>query len=187
MAEEIQEVQEPQEEEVSPQASAEPSVEDLKQQLVQARDEAVQWQDRCLRTAAEFANYRKRVEREREQQLLRLKMEVLRKVLPIADDFDLALENIPKEYENLPWVDGVKMIAQKIKTLLEESGVTPIPAVGEPFDPLYHDALMHEESDEYPEGIVSGEIRKGYMLGDQVLRPTLVRVSAGLRNKENNK
>ncbi len=154
---------------------------DLQQELEKAQNEAAQWHDRYLRSAAELANYRKRVEREREQQFLRLKMDVLRQLLPIADDFHLALENVPPDHQEFAWVEGVALIANKIDSLLQQAGVEPIPAVGEPFDPVYHDALMQEESDDYPQGFVSGEIRKGYTLGGEVLRPTLVRVSSGPR------
>ncbi len=187
MAEENQGAQEPQEETAGVPPHEEESKEtetDLERELEQVRSEMEQWQDRCLRTAAELANYRKRVEREREQQALRLKGEVLRQLLPIADDLDLALENIPPDYETHPWVQGLLLIADKFRALLSQSGVEPIPALGEPFDPVYHDALMQEQSDEYPDGVVSGEIRKGYMIGDQVLRPSLVRVSSGPNRQE---
>ena len=182
MVNEDQGAQEPQEEstDLSPHEGESKETErDLEQELEQMRSEMEHWQDRCLRTAAELANYRKRIEREREQQQLRIRGEVMRGLLPIADDFDLALENVPPDFETLPWVQGLLLIADKIQALFSQSGVEPIPAVGEPFDPVYHDALMQEDSDEYPEGVVSGEIRKGYMIGDQVLRPSLVRVSSG--------
>ncbi len=181
MAKEVQGTQDPREEqtEAAPQEGAEAKEMDLQQALEQAQGEAEQWHDRYLRSAAELANYRKRVEREREQQSLRIKMDVLRQLLPIADDFHLALENVPAEYQESPWVQGLVLIANKIDTLLRQAGVEPIPSIGEPFDPVYHDALMQEESHEYPEGIVSGEIRKGYLLEGEVLRPTLVRVSSG--------
>jgi molecular chaperone GrpE len=190
MVNENQGAQEPQDETagVPPhEGESEETQTDLEQELKQARSEMEQWQDRCLRTAAELSNYRKRIEREREQQALRLRGEVLRQLLPIADDFDLALENVPPDFEVLPWVQGLLLIADKIRALLSQSGVEAIPTVGEPFDPVYHDALMQENSDEYPEGIVSGEIRKGYTIGDQVLRPSLVRVSSGPNRPNSNK
>lgn len=152
---------------------------DAQEELEQARSAAEQWQDRYLRSAAELANYKKRIEREREQQSLRIRADVLREILPIADDFGLALDNVPAGNRDQPWVQGLLLIAGKVDALLSRSGVESILAVGEPFDPVYHDALMQEYSDDYPEGIVSGEIRRGYTLGDQVLRPTLVRVSSG--------
>jgi molecular chaperone GrpE len=184
MVDEIQGAQGPQEETVgaAPQeGESEVTQANLQQELEQAQNEVEQWRDRYLRSVAELANYRKRVEREREQQTLRLKMDVLRQLLPIADDFHLALENAPPDPQGFPWVQGLVLIADKIDALLSQSGVEPIPAVGEPFDPVYHHALMQEASDDYPEGVVSGEIRKGYTMGDQVLRPTLVRVSSGRR------
>lgn len=182
MVKETQGTQEPQEEMTSetPQGGESEAIqEELRKELEQAQNEAEQWRDRYLRSAAELANYRKRVEREREQQLLRLKMDVLRQLLPIVDDLHLAMSNVPPEYQDFPWVQGIVLIANKLDALLSQAGVEHIPAVGEPFDPVYHDALMREESDDYPEGVVSGEIRKGYTLGGEVLRPTLVRVSSG--------
>jgi molecular chaperone GrpE len=188
MVSDTQRAPEPQEETegvTSPEGEAEDNQGELNEVLEQARNEAEQWKDRCLRSVAELDNFRKRVERDREQQALRLRAEVMRQLLPIADDFHLALENVPTAYSGEPWVQGLLLIAGKIDALLSQSGVAPIPAVGEPFDPNYHDALMQEES-EYPEGIVSGEIRKGYIMGDHVLRPTLVRVSAGPAKAERN-
>lgn len=152
---------------------------ECERELEEWRGKADEWLDKYTRALAEFANYRKRVERERVQQNLRMRMDVLRQLLPVVDDFELALESVPREVSGASWVEGILLIERKLKAFLEESQVVPIEAVGQPFDPTLHSALMKEDSEEYPEGTVVAELRKGYLLADQVLRPTLVKVSNG--------
>jgi len=156
-----------------------PEEQTLCQQLEESQAEAKEYRDKYLRNAAEFDNYRKRQERDRQLQNVRLRMEVMGKLLPILDDWDLALANVPGELESMSWVEGMALINRKMHTLISESGVTPFEALGEPFDPHVHAALMHEPSDEYAEGLVSEVLQSGYMLRDQVLRPAMVKVSAG--------
>ncbi|MBM3188108.1 MAG: nucleotide exchange factor GrpE [Chloroflexi bacterium] len=165
----------------APDASAEAVV--ALDQVLQERDEwkakADEYLDRYRRSVAELANYRKRIERDREQDALRFRTDVMASILPILDDFQLAIENIPDEYDGQGWVEGITLIERKLMRLLESYEVAPIQAVGEPFDPRHHEAFAREQSDEYPEGTVTQELRKGYLLGDRVLRPTLVKVSDG--------
>ncbi len=144
-----------------------------------ARQEIDQLRDKYLRSVAELDNYRKRVAREREQQQLRSRMELIRQLLPVADDFALAVSHVPEDYLGMPWIEGITLIQRKLENFLTGLGVVAIDATGQPFDPYYHDALMRETSDEYPEGVVTEEVRKGYMMGDEVVRPTLVKVSMG--------
>jgi molecular chaperone GrpE len=152
---------------------------ELEIQLEAAQAEVEKLRDRYLRSAAELDNYRKRVTREREQQHQRSTIELVRPLLPVADDFELALAHVPEDYREFPWIEGLLMIYTKLETYLRSMGLNPIQATGQPFDPRYHEALTSEHSNEYPEGLVSEEVRKGYMLGDQVVRPTLVKVSRG--------
>jgi len=152
---------------------------DLCEQLEESQAQTQEYRDKYLRKAAEFENYRKRQERDRQLQALRLRMEVMAKILPILDDWDLALANVPPEMDSIVWMEGMTLINHKLHTLLTESGVIPLDALGQPFDPHVHAALMHEPSDEYAEGIVSEVLQKGYMMQDQVLRPAMVKVSAG--------
>ena len=140
---------------------------------------ADEWKDQYLRSAAEFANYRKRIEREREQLTVSIGMDLLKKVLPAIDDLDRALKSVPGEYAEESWVAGVALIFRKLETTLREFQAMPIEALGKPFDPNVHMAVTQEASDEFPAGTVMEELRKGYMLGGQVLRPTLVKVSTG--------
>jgi len=155
-------------------------------ELTALRREAEEWrvkadeaQDKYLRSVAEFSNYRKRQDREREQQTISIKIEVLRQTLPALDDLQRALANVPAELTGAPWVEGVALIERKLQALLTNFGVQPIEALGKPFDPNYHSALMQSPSAEYPAGVVMAELQKGYTLGDQVLRPSLVQVSSG--------
>lgn len=156
----------------------------LRQELEEWQTKADELLDKYRRGAAEFANYRKRQEREREQQRLRLSMDVLRRLLPIVDDLDRALRNVPDALLEMSWVDGITLISHKAHTLLGDFDVAPIEALGEPFNPNYHSALMQEENDEYAEGTVLEEIEKGYMIADQVLRPTLVKISRKPQREE---
>ena len=156
-------------------------VEQLQQSLQEAKAAADDFQDKYLRGAAEFANYRKRIERERDLQRKRITMDVLRKVLPALDDLDRAAENVPPDAQGLGWVEGVVMINHKIESILAEFGVSTIDALGQPFDPAYHEAMMPMPSDDYPEGHVAHVIQRGYLLGEDVLRPSRVGVSCGPR------
>lgn len=154
-------------------------VESLRNEVQEWRTKAEEYLDNYKRSLAEFSNYRKRQEREREQQMLRVSMDVLRRLLPVMDDLDRAVKAIPPEYVGSNWVEGILLIGRKLKSLLEAFHVVPIEALGKPFDPNFHSAVMSEESETYPAGIVMEELQCGYMLADQVLRPTMVKVSNG--------
>jgi molecular chaperone GrpE len=141
--------------------------------------------DKYRRSLAEFANYRKRQDREREQHAWHTRAQVVRRLLDPLDDFARALASVPAEHADSPWVTGVALIDRKLRQLLEEYDVRPIEALGKPFDPNYHSALMQEHSADFPEGAVMEEIQTGYTMSGQVLRPTVVKVSAGPANDQN--
>jgi molecular chaperone GrpE len=154
-------------------------VEELREQVEQLQAKNDELLDKYRRTLADFANYRKRQDRDREQQRVRILMDVLRGLLPILDDFERALMNVPDDIADSPWIDGIRLIHQKLRGLLREFDVEPIEeTVGKPFDPNFHSALLQEES-EYPAGTITEELEKGYLLSDRVLRPSLVKVSSG--------
>jgi len=134
-----------------------------------------QWQ----RTAADFANYRRRSEEDRFRELGLASEGLLRKVLGVADDLVRALEHVPADQQASAWVEGVAAIERKVAALLTAEGVTPIEAVGTPFDPRLHEAVTMEPTDAVPEGMVTRELQRGYELRDRVLRPALVVVSTG--------
>jgi molecular chaperone GrpE len=132
--------------------------------------------DRLLRKTAEFDNYRKRVERERREQADQTITELLRELLLVADDFDLALS--AEHAKSLAgYKKGVELIHTKLHDLLRKHGVRPIEAIGGDFDPNLHQAVMHESSPEHRDGEVIGELRRGYMIGDRLLRPSMVKVA----------
>jgi molecular chaperone GrpE len=135
--------------------------------------------DKYRRSAAELANYRKRQEREREQERLRMRMDLFAQILPVEDDLQRAIGLLNEQDARAGWAEGVTLIERKLAKILAGAGVTPIEALGKPFDPHYHSAVMRIESDVYGEGIVTSELQRGYRMDDAVLRPTMVAVSSG--------
>ncbi len=152
-------------------------VQKLQAELEQAQAQAAEYLDGWQRARAEFANYKKRQEAERAQLIAFANADLLRKLLPIVDDFERAVQSIPPEMKEQTWVEGIMLIQRKLESLLETEGVTPIETEGETFDPRYHEAVTHEEAEGYTEDQIIGELRRGYMLGERVLRPALVRVA----------
>jgi molecular chaperone GrpE len=144
--------------------------------LATIRREKDTLQDLLLRTAAEFDNYRKRVDRERREQAETAAADVLGDLLPIIDDLERALQAMSGE-DAEAYRKGVELIYKQMMDLLRKRGVTPIEATGATFDPRYHQAVIHEVSDSHRDGEVIEELRRGYMLGDRLLRPAMVKVA----------
>jgi len=144
--------------------------------LAELRRERDEMQDRWLRKTAEFENYRKRVERERREQADQAVVDVLQSLLGVVDDFDRAL-TIEAGPEAEGYRKGIELIHAKLHDVLKRHGVRPIEAMGADFDPNVHEAVMHESSADHRDGEVIGELRKGYMLGDKLLRPAMVKVA----------
>lgn len=149
----------------------------LEEQLAAAQAEAARNLDGWQRTQAEFANARKRFERQRAEAFTNANIEMVGKLLPLIDDFERALESVPEDEQGDPWVSGVGLVYRKLLTMLDDMNIQVISSVGEPFDPNYHEALTQEPSDEYESGVVVREVRRGYRLGDRVIRPALVSVA----------
>lgn len=149
----------------------------LTAELEQIRSERQEFLDGWQRARAEFANYRKRVEREQEEARSRIAGETLLRVLAIIDDLDRALRDRPAEGEAAAWAEGIELIYRKFQALLEAEGIQLIQAEGQAFDPALHEALSHEESEAHAEGQVIEVVQRGYRIGDRVLRPALVRVA----------
>jgi molecular chaperone GrpE len=139
----------------------------------QAEEYLAGWQ----RTRAEFANYKKRTDRELSESRQRGALDTLGKILPIVDDFERAMGNIPAELQGNPWTNGVTLLLKKFEKLMAEHEVTVIDPVGEPFDPSRHEAIGMDDSDTVESGHVTVTLQKGYISGDKVLRPALVRVA----------
>jgi molecular chaperone GrpE len=151
---------------------------ELEAQLEQARAEAAANWDKYLRERADMENFRKRQERAAADRVRRDKNELLHKVLDVMDNLDRAMhyeETMDRESLH----QGLRMVQWQLNEMLKGEGLTPVPTVGEPFDPRVHEAIEQIQSDEHPEGTVVEEVRKGYMLGDEMLRPARVKVSAG--------
>jgi len=151
--------------------------------LVAERDAALARAEEHLalaqRAQADYANLRRRTAEERVAMLGLANEILLAKVVGLADDFDLAIEHVPDEARDTAWLEGIAAIDRKLRALLESEGVTPIEALGRPFDPALHEALSHVPGSGRPEDEVVAELRRGYRIRDRVLRPALVAVSDG--------
>ena len=152
----------------APTAADAPSIDELQRDLAAL-------QDRLLRNAAEFDNYRKRIDRERRDLAEYAASDVLSDVLPIIDNLERAL--VTGGADDDPFRKGVELIHKQMLDLLRKRGVRPLEATGTMFDPKFHNAVIHEESSEHPDGEVIQELQRGYMLGDRLLRPAMVKVA----------
>ena len=152
-------------------------IEQLERELEEARRADEEHRNNWHRSAADFANYKRRTDEERATLSQFANAILIGKLLSVLDDFDRALESVPAEQTHDPWVEGVQLVERKLRNVLESEGVTPIEAVGQPFDPNLHEAVVHEDTTDYPDNHVSGELQRGYRLHDRVIRPSLVRVA----------
>jgi molecular chaperone GrpE len=150
----------------------------LEEQLSASEEKAAEYLDGWQRARAEFANARKRLERERAEAYRNASVDYAKKLLPILDDFDRALENLPSEIGKDNWFEGISLVRRKLESILDSLDVVTIEAKGQLFDPNFHEALALVESDDFESGIVVEEVQTGYRLGDRVIRPSLVNVSA---------
>jgi molecular chaperone GrpE len=153
-------------------------IERLTAELEAARAESAEHLDGLQRARAEFQNFRRRTNEEREREMGLASEYLLGKVLSIADDFDRAIDAVPEELKPNPWTEGITAIDRKLRGLLESEGVKPIEAVGRTFDPREHEAVANVPGTGKPDGEVVAEIRRGYRLRDKILRPALVAVAA---------
>lgn len=146
-------------------------------ELAAARAEAARNLDGWQRAQAEFANARKRFEKQRAETYVNANADLVAKLLPLIDDFERAMATAPTGAEHEPWIAGVNLVYRKMLAVLEEMDVRPIPSIGEPFDPNMHEALGQEPSSGFDSGLVAREMRRGYRIGDRVIRPSLVMVA----------
>ena len=141
------------------------------------KDEQIEeLQDRVRRQMAEFDNFRKRTEKEKAQMFEVGAKSIIEKILPVIDNFERGLASIPEEEAGSAFADGMNMIYKQLMNELEQAGVAPIEAVGEEFDPEYHNAVMQVENDELESGTVAQELQKGYTYRDSVVRHSMVAV-----------
>ena len=135
--------------------------------------------DRLLRLQADFDNYRKRIDRERKDWAVYANEKLLKDLLPALDNFELGLANGVKANAPDALIEGLRLVQRQLEGALEKSGVTPIDAEGQPFDPNLHEAITHMPSADVPEGTVLAQTRRGYRMGDKLLRAAQVVVSSG--------
>ena len=155
-------------------------IEALKAEFEVAGKERNEYLGALQRERAEFQNYRRRSDEERLRQAGLAGEDLIRKVLVIADDFDLAIAKRPDGLAGEPWVEGIVAIDRKLRSLLESEGVTAIEgSPGTAFDPRVHEAIANVPTASHPEGAIVDEVRRGYLLRDRVIRPALVAVASG--------
>jgi molecular chaperone GrpE len=161
-----------------PEGAAETAAATATDPTAEAQRERDEYKDLLLRKTAEFENYRKRVDRDRQSLNEAAAASVLEELLPLVDDLERALKaDAGADVES--YRRGVELIYEKLNDVLRKRGVRPIEALGADFDPYYHQAVAHEHAEGTREGQVIEEFRRGYMLGDRLLRPSMVKVAKG--------
>jgi molecular chaperone GrpE len=149
----------------------------LQRELEQTRSQCDEYFDGWQRERADFTNYKKRIERDNAQAYQNALTSVIKKYLVILDDLERALKTRPTEGDGATWADGVALIHRKLATLLEQEGIRRMEAEKEIFDPNRHEAIILEDSSDHESGQIIEVIQQGYLLGDRVIRPALVRVA----------
>ena len=147
---------------------------DKKQDALKEKIEELE--DRVKRQMAEFENFRKRTEKEKTAMFETGAKSVIEKILPVVDNFERGLASVPEEEKDGAFSQGMQMIYKQLMTELENMEVKPIPAVGEEFDPEFHNAVMQVESEEFASGVIAQELQKGYTYRDSVVRHSMVAV-----------
>ena len=133
--------------------------------------------DKLTRQMAEFDNFRKRSEKEKPQMYEIGAKDIIEKILPVVDNFERGLDSIPEEEKGSPFAEGMEEIYKQLMTTLDSLGVKPIKAVGQEFNPDFHNAVMHVEDEEFGENVVAEEFQKGYMYRESVVRHSMVKVA----------
>ncbi len=152
----------------------------LLRQLEEERKRAEAYLKDLQRERAEFINYKRRTEQEKVEQAKFANSMLILKLLPVLDDLERAVDSVGPELAGLNWVQGVVMIARKLRSTLEAEGLTQIQAYGAEFDPSMHEAVLHEEAAPELDGKVVGVLQQGYKLHDRVIRPAMVKVGRGV-------
>lgn len=149
----------------------------LRAELNEAKAKADEYYGHLQRLQADFDNYRKRTQKEKEDIYKYASERVVESMLPVLDNFERAVTSSQTNQDFDSFAQGVEMIWRQMQNLLSQEGLTPIEAVGQPFDPTLHEAVLQVESEEYPDNTVVEELQKGYYLKDKILRPSMVKVS----------
>jgi molecular chaperone GrpE len=149
----------------------------LAEELQQAQGKAKEFFEGWQRERADFANYKRRVDRDQQGLSQNIKGDIIKRYLGILDDLERAMKNRPTDGTAASWANGIELIVRKLQTILENEGVQRIPAETEEFNPNRHEAISYEESPDHSSGQIIEVVQQGYTLGDRVLRPALVRVA----------
>ena len=166
---------------------AEPEIVDEPEELCEEeklRLQVAKLEDKLLRSAAEFDNYKKRVARQYEDMVRLASESMLGELLEVIDNFERALNHTEEDTDFDAFREGTKLIFSQMMNLLKKYDVTPIEAIGQPFDPNLHEAMMQIESDEFDDGVVAIEVTKGYRQGQRVIRHSKVGVSSGKKDNK---
>lgn len=146
-------------------------------EIAKVKQQAQEYLDGWQRERAEFANYRKRIENQMKDSYQNASLDLLKKFLPIIDDFERAMASAPHDLTDQSWLNGVTLIHRKFQKILDDYGVEAVDPVGQPFDPNHHEAIGADDTADGKSGHVTQTLQKGYIYGDQVLRPAMVRVA----------
>jgi molecular chaperone GrpE len=174
----VEEAPSPSEAPPSEEVSLEDKLQQLEAQLAEAEQKAAEYLDGLQRSQASFANYRKRTETEQVSWRSVANATLLGRLLPVLGDFERAFQALPKDFEGHPWLSGITLIQRKIAGILEAENVKPIELQpGDTFDPLYHQAVLYQEVPGFEDGQIVAEVECGYILGERLLRPSMVVVA----------
>lgn len=149
----------------------------LQEELDQVRVQAAENMDGWRRERADFVNYKKRMERDQQIIAQQITADVVKKYLEVLDDLERSLQHRPQDGDGRAWAEGIELIYRKLLNQLQMEGIQQIPVENEFFDPLKHEAVTHEDSPDHESGAIIAVLRQGYMIGDRVIRPALVRVA----------
>ena len=163
----------PEPEEVEPEAEA-PAEESLEERAAQAEQYLENWK----RARADLINFKKKTEQDRRELSVFANVMLVKSLLPVLDDMERAFDSLDADTAGLDWVEGLNLVYRKLLSTLESQGLSVIATVGERFDPTMHEAVMQAEGEE---GIVVGELQKGYRFHDRVVRPAMVQVGGGAK------
>ncbi len=184
--EEIEEIVESEMTDKTAETSSEPVTEiskeefdKLAQELQEVQSQAKEYFEGWQRERADFANYKRRIEREQQAMRSNITAEVVKKYLIVLDDLERAMKTLPDEGSAAAWGSGIELIMRKLQNILDSEGIKRIPAENEEFDPARHEAISYEESSDHSGGQIIEVVQQGYTLGDRVIRPALVRVARG--------
>lgn len=177
----LEETTETQPTETAPTKDQPSEIDSLRQQLEEECAKASEYYDQWLRSVAELRNYKKRVQQEQQQLIREANAELVSHLLPVLDDFERAMTVLPDaQLRQFTWVEGIQLIYHRLQSILQQHGLQAIEALGQPFDPYFHEGILYEQVSANQDQIVLQELQRGYKFQERVLRPTLVKVGRAM-------